>query len=81
VPAFEVSYETPWGRGAWCSDELPRSETHTVVTAVAPPVLVLDLQHACFDAYRYTSGLDLAAVGLSKEWPPERIEKLRITLG
>jgi transcriptional regulator with XRE-family HTH domain len=42
---------------------------------------VLHLHHACFDAYRYTSGLDLAAVGSSKDWPPERIEKLRITLG
>jgi hypothetical protein len=42
---------------------------------------VLHLHHASFDPYRYTSGLDLAAVGSSKEWPPERLERLRITLG
>jgi transcriptional regulator with XRE-family HTH domain len=81
VPAYEISYETSWGRCAWCWNELPRSETHTVVTALSPPVLVLHLHHSCFDAYRYTSGLDLAAVGSSKDWPPDRLERLRITLG
>jgi transcriptional regulator with XRE-family HTH domain len=39
------------------------------------------MHHRCFDAYRYTSGLDLAAVGSSRDWPPERLERLRITLG
>ena len=81
MPAYEVSYETSWGRCAWCWDELPRAETHTVVTALSPPMLVLHLHHACFDSYRYTSGLELAAVGSSKDWPPERLERLRITLG
>jgi len=81
VPAYQVSYDTSWGRWAWCWDELPRAETHTVVTALAPPVLELRLHHACFDAYSYTSGFELAAVGSSKDWPPERLERLRITLG
>ena len=81
VPAYQIGYETSWGRCAWCWDELPRTETHTVVTALTPPFLVLHLHHACFDAYRYTSGLELAAVGSSKDWPPERLERLRITLG
>jgi hypothetical protein len=65
VPTNQVSYETSWGRCAWCWDELPRAETHTVLTALAPPVLELHLHHACFDSYRSTSGLDLAAVGSS----------------
>jgi hypothetical protein len=55
--------------------------THTVVTALSPPALVLHLDHTCFDAYRYTSGLELAAVGSSKDRPPERLEHLRITFG
>jgi DNA-binding XRE family transcriptional regulator len=81
VAAYQVGYETSWGRCAWCWKELPRRETHTVVTALSPPVLVLHLHHPCFDTYRYTSGLELAAVGSSKDWPPERLERLRITLG
>ena len=81
MPAYQISYETSWGRCAWCWEEFPRAETHTVVSALTPPFLVLHLHHACFDPYRYTSGLDLAAVGSSKDWPPERLERLRITLG
>ncbi len=81
VPAYEIGYETSWGRCAWCWAELPRAETHTVVTAVSAPVLSLHLHHACFEAYRFTSGLELAAVGSSKDWPPERLERLRFTLG
>jgi hypothetical protein len=65
VPTYQVSYEASWGRCAWCWDELPRAETHTVLTALAPPALELHLHHACFDSYRSTSGLDLAAVGSS----------------
>jgi transcriptional regulator with XRE-family HTH domain len=81
VPPFEISYETSWGRCAWCWEELPRAETHTVLSAQYAPFLVLHLHHPCFDTYRYTSGLELAAVGPSKDWPPERLERLRITLG
>jgi len=81
VPRCEISYETRWGRCAWCWGELPTAESHTVITALSPPLLVLHLHHACFDTYRYTSGLDLAAASSSKDWPPERIERLRITLG
>ena len=73
VPTYQVSYETSWGRCAWCWNELPRAETHTVVTALSPPLLMLHLHHACFDTYRYTSGLDLAAVGSSKDWPPSAL--------
>ena len=81
MPAYQVSYETSWGRCAWCWEELARTEPHTVVTALAAPYLALHLHHACFDSYRYISGLELAAVGSSKDWPPERLERLRITLG
>ena len=82
MPAYGVGcIETSWGRCAWCWDELSRTETHTVVTSLTAPLLVLHMHHPCFDSYRYTSGLELAAVGSSKEWPPERLEQLRITLG
>ncbi len=61
MPAYEVTYKTSWGRCVWCWDELSRTETHTVVTALTAPLQVLQLHHACFENHRYNSGLELAA--------------------
>jgi hypothetical protein len=40
------------------------------VPTLTAPLLVLHLHHRCFNSYRFTSGLELAAVGSSKDWSP-----------
>jgi hypothetical protein len=82
--SYRLHYETRGGRCVWCWEALGELESHTVVSAVAPPSLELRFHHQCWPSYLAVAALDGRDgrhTGRAREWPPERVEKLRIHCG
>ena len=81
MPRYDLRYETRGGRCAWCWEALSETDSHTVVRPLAAPPLELRFHHGCWSAYRALSGVEAGAVGVGGDWPPERVERLRIHAG
>ncbi len=78
---YEVGYETCVARCAWCWGVTSVSESHSVITSVSGPWIQLHFHHHCREQYASVSGLELRSHGTFKEWPAEKVELLRISIG
>lgn len=81
MPAHDISYETRGGRCCWCWEPMSATESHTVVRARSSPPLELRFHHRCWPTYLALSGLQARPVGVAGDWPPERLERLRLHNG
>jgi DNA-binding transcriptional regulator YiaG len=78
-PTYDITYATRTARCAWCWGRI--REQHTVILVAGDPPLTISLHHACWETYRALSPAVGSSLGFDRDWPPERIEQLRIHCG
>lgn len=78
---YELGNETREVRCAWCWERSGANEPHVVITALGSPPLSLRFHRECWPVYRNVSGVELTPKGVTFEWTPILLEKLRMHCG